>query len=151
MNVESLLGISTVLFGIMSGTYFAFSIVVMPALKQLPAKLASEVMKQINSDILRSLFMLFFWLSTFMAFVLICLHINWSVTISGACYVVGMFGTTAICNVPLNKKLAQATTDELDHLWATYLKYWTRWNHIRTICSVFALVLSTHELANFDL
>ena len=146
MSIETLLGISVLLFGLMSGTYFAFSIVVMPALKQLPANAATDVMKQINSDILKSMFMLVFWLSTFIALLFIFIPVHWAMVLSGAIYVVGMFGITAVCNVPLNKTLATATAETSDKVWASYMKYWTGWNHVRTICSFCALALSVYTL-----
>lgn len=150
MSTETLLGISIILFGLMSGIYFAFSIVVMPALKRLPVNMASVVMKQINSDILKSIFMLIFWLSTLLALFLIISSVSWIMVVSGAVYIAGMFCVTAFCNVPLNKQLADAVTKNMDEVWLHYLKYWTTWNHIRTVCSSISLVLSVVALVSYD-
>ena len=150
MSTETILSISIVLFGVMSGTYFAFSIIVMPVFKQLPVDVASNVMKKINSDILKSIFMLIFWLSTLSAVFLIVSSTNWLMVVSGAVYIAGMFCVTALCNVPLNKQLADAVTKNMDEVWTHYLKYWTAWNHIRTVCSSISLVLSVLALVIYD-
>jgi len=49
-------------------------------------------------------------------------------------YLVGTILVTIIFNVPLNDALAAVdpTTDHAGHLWATYVKSWTAWNHVRT-------------------
>ena len=150
MSTETILSISIVLFGVMSGTYFAFSIIVMPVFKQLPVDVASNVMKKINSDILKSIFMLIFWLSTLSAVFLIVSSTNWLMVVSGAVYIAGMFCVTALCNVPLNKQLADAVTKNMDEVWTHYLKYWTAWNHIRTLCSFISFALSVVALVFYD-
>lgn len=150
MSTETILSISIVLFGVMSGIYFAFSIIVMPVFKQLPVDVASTVMRKINSDILKSIFMLIFWLSTLSAVFLIVSSTNWLMIMSGAVYIAGMFCVTALCNVPLNKQLADAVTKNKDEVWTHYLKYWTAWNHIRTLCSFISLTLSVVVLVFYD-
>ena len=52
-------------------------------------------------------------------------------------YVIGMLGVTMIGNVPMNEKLAALPADAMESVeyWHTYLKIWTRWNHVRTIAS----------------
>lgn len=151
MSTETILSISIVLLGVMSGTYFAFSIIVMPVFKQLPVDIASTVMRKINSDILKSIFMLLFWLSTLSAVLLIVSSDNWLMVVSGAVYIAGMFCVTACCNVPLNKRLADAATKNIDEVWTHYLKYWTTWNHIRTVCSCISLFLSVMALVVYDI
>src|ERR1700742_765163 len=51
-------------------------------------------------------------------------------------------GTIAF-NVPLNDSLAavEPTTDHSGHLWTTYVKSWTAWNHVRTVTALAAAAL----------
>ncbi|NJM75642.1 MAG: DUF1772 domain-containing protein [Acaryochloridaceae cyanobacterium RU_4_10] len=60
-------------------------------------------------------------------------------------YLVGTFGVTMVCNVPLNDALAIANPDSTDGatLWAKYLADWTLWNHVRTVASLAAAALLT--------
>jgi uncharacterized membrane protein len=60
-----------------------------------------------------------------------------------AVYVLGAFGVTIACNVPLNNQLAtlQPTDPDALHHWARYVSRWTAWNHVRTIAAVLAAAL----------
>ena len=63
--------------------------------------------------------------------------------LSGAAlYIVASFISTIVFNVPLNDKLAtfQGNEPAAAEFWATYLKDWTFWNHVRTIASLAASV-----------
>ena len=55
-------------------------------------------------------------------------------------YLVGTFGVTMRCNVPLNDGLARAdgTTADGVRTWDTYLRAWTVWNHVRTTAALVA-------------
>ncbi|MDP5281046.1 DUF1772 domain-containing protein, partial [Sphingomonas sp. DG1-23] len=55
----------------------------------------------------------------------------------GAIYVIGMFGVTMACNVPLNNALTQG----VEALWPHYLQRWSLWNHVRTLASAAASAL----------
>lgn len=68
----------------------------------------------------------------------------------GAAYVVGMFVVTAVFNVPLNNALAAVppSSAAATSVWATYLKDWTFWNHVRTIASLGASALFIAVLAS---
>ena len=57
--------------------------------------------------------------------------------LGGLIYVLGMFVCTAACNVPLNNALdaVDPETAEAAEVWQMYLQRWTRWNHLRTVCS----------------
>jgi uncharacterized membrane protein len=62
---------------------------------------------------------------------------------SGVLYVLGMFISTMVFNIPLNDALASVDPSGAEgaSLWARYLKDWTFWNHVRTIASLAASVL----------
>lgn len=55
-------------------------------------------------------------------------------------YLIGSFGVTIACNVPLNDGLARVDpqSPEGAQLWSQYLVWWTIWNHVRTVASVVA-------------
>ena len=76
---------------------------------------------------------------------------RWLLFTAGLIYVVGMFGCTAVFNVPLNNRLARVGSDESARVatWKHYLVHWTRWNHLRGVCSLATLVMSIHYLANY--
>jgi uncharacterized membrane protein len=58
---------------------------------------------------------------------------------------------TILFNVPLNNQLDAVDPESVEGraLWAHYLSRWTRWNHVRsvaTLFSTFLLVLSLVKL-----
>ena len=64
--------------------------------------------------------------------------------IAGAAfYIVGTFGVTIACNVPLNDALEKMNADdgEAQRFWADYLRRWIWWNHVRTAAGAAAMVL----------
>ena len=141
--------------GLMAGVYFAFSAFIMNSLDQLGAARAADAMNAINEIILRSWFMTLFFGSSLLYALLAGYAVfntdlpgRWWLFAAGMIYVIGMFGCTALFNVPLNNRLA-ATADSdtaKTETWPHYLKYWTRWNHFRSVCSLLTLVLSIQYL-----
>jgi uncharacterized membrane protein len=63
-------------------------------------------------------------------------------------YIIGTFGVTMRCNVPLNNRLARVKPDDADaeEMWRDYVKGWTFWNHIRSIAAIVALLCFTLSL-----
>ncbi len=144
--------------GLMAGVYFAFSGFIMRSLDQLGAAQATDAMNAINEVILRSWFMLLFFGSTVLYAVLSAIALfdanlagRWLLFTAGLIYVFGMFLCTAMFNVPLNNFLAEASDDDSTKVesWTLYYKQWTRWNHLRSVCSLAVLALSMHYLANY--
>jgi len=144
--------------GLMAGVYFAFSGFVMRSFDQLQAARAADAMNAINAVILRSWFMPLFFASTLLYAALVAVALfdsslsgRWLIIAAGLIYVIGMFLCTAARNVPLNNRLA-ATAGE-PHAsaatWAHYRLHWTRWNHLRSVCSLAAMGLSVYYLARF--
>lgn len=149
------LTVATISAGIMAGVYFAFSAFIMRAFNQLGPVKATDAMNAINEVILHSWFMLLFFGSTLVYFVLFVAAIvnddmtgRWWVLSAGLIYVFGMFILTAAFNVPLNNRLAKVQDYDTmkPELWALYFKYWTRWNHVRGVCSLIAMMLSMYSL-----
>jgi uncharacterized membrane protein len=139
--------------GVMGGVFFAFSVAVMPALGRIPAPQGIAAMQSVNRVIINPVFMLVF-LGTAVA----CLVVGIRQIVSPQCWfllagallsVVGSFGVTIACNVPLNNALDAADPDSEAGaaLWARYLRVWTAWNHVRTIACLAAAGLLTAALA----
>ena len=70
---------------------------------------------------------------------------GWLIAAAGLVYLLGCFGVTALCNVPMNEALAgmETTSPEAREYWVQhYVPRWTFWNTVRTIaCAVAALLL----------
>ena len=148
--VITLLWIAALSSGLMAGVYFAFSGFIMGAFAKLETSKGIAAMNAINETILRSFFMPIFFGSSIVSVVLIIVALSqWGKTgselmlIAGITYFVGMFLCTAIFNVPLNNVLAgldeNSTNDQ--EVWSHYLKTWTKWNHLRTVCSLVTCAL----------
>lgn len=148
--------------GLISGVYFAFSTFIMQSFRSIDATHAITSMQAINDVILRSLFMpLFFGSSIISVLLMLAAFFQWGeagaglMLIAGAVYFIGMFVCTAVFNVPLNNLLAKqdlANTapniTEAQDVWARYLKDWTRWNHLRTVCSLVSCALCIWGLSH---
>lgn len=144
--------------GLMAGVYFAFSGFIMRSLDQLGAAQATDAMNSINKIILRSWFMPLFFCSTVLFAILSMVGLintdlagRWILVVSGLVYVVGMFVCTALFNVPLNNRLAHGHSEDNNQseIWALYFLQWTRWNHVRALCSLASMVLCMYYLARF--
>lgn len=152
------LSIAAIGAGLMAGVYFAFSAFIMRSLDQLGAARATDAMNAINEVILRSWFMVLFFGSTLLYAVLAAVAMfatdvagRWLLFAAGLIYVVGMFLCTVLFNVPLNNRLADAGSDDNTkaETWPHYFKHWTRWNHLRSTCSLVTVVLSIYYLASY--
>jgi uncharacterized membrane protein len=142
--------------GLLGGLYFAFSTFIMTAFGRIDQTHGIAAMNAINSTILGSLFMPFFFGTTLAgALLAIIAAIRWSepgtvlMLAGGVLYVVGMFVCTVAFNVPLNNELARVGGSSADaaSVWARYLKDWTVWNHVRTVASVAASALFIAAIA----
>ena len=151
----TLLWINAIGTGLMAGVYFAFSTFIMAALKRTPGTGGAAAMQSINSVILGSAFMPMFFGTSLVSLALAFLAVlDWQGPASGlalaagAIYVAGMFGVTALRNVPLNNELDRADLTQPEGLatWQSYLTDWTRWNHVRTVASTVAALLSIAAL-----
>ena len=135
--------------GIIGGIFFAFSTFIMTSFAAISTESGIASMNAINRVIVRSWFMPVFLGTILVAAILVILAIRqWSLgsgtlILSGAAlYIVASFISTIVFNVPLNDKLAtfQGNEPAAAEFWATYLKDWTFWNHVRTIASLAASV-----------
>lgn len=141
--------------GLIAGVYFAFSTFIMRSFDRLGAVQAADAMNAINEVILRSWFMTLFFGSTLLYAALAGFAVfdtdlagrGWLFA-AGFIYVVGMFLCTVLFNVPLNNRLAAAGDDDSVKVdtWKPYFINWTRWNHLRTVCSLITVAISIQYL-----
>ena len=142
--------VATLAAGLMAGVYFAFSAFIMRAFDRLGAAAAADAMNAVNDIILRSGFMILFFGSTLLYAGLALLALfgadivgrGWLLA-AASIYVIGMFACTAAFNVPLNNRLAAAAGDDADKAvtWPLYFRRWSRWNHLRAVCSLAACAI----------
>jgi uncharacterized membrane protein len=142
--------------GLLAGLYFAFSAFIMTALGSIEQAQGIAAMNSINSTILGSLFMPFFYGTTLASFILAMNGLvrrgepgAMAMLASGLIYVAGMFLCTIVFNVPLNNALAAVdpANGAAAPVWARFLKDWTFWNHVRTISSAASSALYIAAIA----
>jgi uncharacterized membrane protein len=142
--------------GLIAGVFFAFSTFVMKALAQQPVGQGIAAMQAINITVINPWFMTVF-LGTAIACIGIAIatllkwhHPNAVYLLMGSLlYLVGTFGVTIACNVPLNNALAIVDPNSPGGatLWAKYLTNWTWWNHVRTVSGLAASVMFIVSIA----
>jgi uncharacterized membrane protein len=153
--ITSLLWFGAIGCGLLAGVYFAFSAFIMTALRRIEPSQAIASMNSINSTILGSLFMPFFYGTTLASLILAFVGLARpgpgaiAMLAGGMIYVGGMFLCTILFNVPLNNALGtiNAASEEAARVWARYLNDWTFWNHLRTIASTAAGALYVAAIA----
>jgi uncharacterized membrane protein len=149
--MNTLLVIATVIAalgsGLIAGIFFAFSSFIMGALGRLPPACGIAAMQSINIVVLNPVFLAVFMGTGLLSIVLvIAALLRWSepgaaaLLAGGVCYVVGTFGVTIGCNVPLNDTLAAVEPDSVAGAahWTRYRSVWTAWNHLRTAAALAA-------------
>ena len=133
--------------GIISGVFFTFSGFVMPAFKRLPPEQGISAMQSVNITAVKPPLMIaLFGTAAACVGVSIWAIADWRQTTSvclltGAMiYLIGVILVTALYNVPRNNKLAAYNPNSSDatKFWVTYLREWTRWNHVRTVTALLA-------------
>lgn len=154
--ITGLLWFGAIGCGILAGLYFAFSTFIMAALGRLEVVQGVSAMSSINSTILGSLFMPFFYGTTVASLILVLNGFVYrdgpgatAMLAGGLIYIAGMFFCTIFFNVPLNNALAAAdpASPATASIWARYLRDWTLWNHLRTISSTAATALYIAAIA----
>lgn len=136
--------------GLSAGIYFTFSVFVMRALARLKPVEGIRAMQAINETVITPLFVLVFFGTAVVSGMEIFRFILRTPSsffpggmslIAALLYLTGTLGTTMAYNVPLNHRLAALDLENPDHpaIWQSYLRHWTRWNHVRTLSSTLAL------------
>lgn len=139
--------LTTVATGLVAGVFLSFSDFIMRALRASSEQSGAEAMQQINQQVYRSTFMVLllglvpFSLALGVIGAIYVPGTSGIFLISGALfYVLGVFLTTVVCNVPMNKKLdAMALQDVATPVyWRDYAQRWTQWNHVRSATAAMA-------------
>jgi len=147
--IDGLLWLSAVSVALMAGVYFSFSAFVMRSLDVIGMPSAMIAMQSINRVIVRSAFLPLFFGSTALCCILFTIMAfdtartgAVSVLTGSEVYVAGMFVITVVKNVPLNNALEATPADSAnaDAMWRRYMREWVRWNHVRTISCIVAMV-----------
>lgn len=141
--------------GTIGGVFFAFSTFVMKALSSRPSAHGVGAMQQINTAVLNPMFLGVFLGSALLSVVAIASSIiKWPsadalfLLAAGLIYLLGSFAVTIRFNVPRNERLAQIDADSTEAIeyWATYVREWTWWNHVRTVASIAAAACAAGAL-----
>ncbi|MFJ8105221.1 DUF1772 domain-containing protein [Streptomyces sp. NPDC096132] len=136
--------------GLMAGVFCAFSVLVMRGLAALPAAQGVAAMNAINSSAMTPAFMVLFLGSAGLcAGIAVVTFLLWPdegtvhLLLGSALYLVGAFGVTVTANVPRNEALMRLEpgAPEAVTYWPTYVREWTRWNHVRAVASTAAAVV----------
>ena len=142
--------VTIVMFALMAGFFYSFSVTVMPGLDQANHGSAIEAMQGINRAVRNPVFFATFFLSPVFALGLAVLA--WFagqrrtavfLLLAGACYVAGVIVPTSTINVPLNMDLAgiDAAVASVS-VWTAYSSDWTLWNTLRALPAVLAVALT---------
>jgi uncharacterized membrane protein len=151
-----LLMLAALFCGLMAGFFFAFSFLVMRALEVQPGVAGMPVMQTINVVVFNPVFGFAF--SAAPAFCVFAMNTALVrrrepaatyALLGGAIYLVGTLYVTVFGNVPLNDALAAvpAASSGAASMWATYLREWVPWNHLRTAAAFLAAGLLTLGVA----
>lgn len=135
--------------GISGGVLLAFSTLVMPSLRQLPAAEAVRAMQAINLQAPRSAFMI-----PLLGSVLACSIVGVralagprtpgrGLMLAGATVGIAVFAITAACHLPRNDALAlvDPAGPEAASAWAEFAPGWTAWNQVRAAAGLVAAAL----------
>lgn len=148
---------AVVLFGLMAGFFYAFSVTVMGGLDRVAAVAAIEAMNGINAAVRNPVFFVTFFGPPFVAVLAAALAMvrrnrpaGWMLGAAALLYAVGVIAPTAAVNVPMNEALALSVPAETVHqaetIWSDYSARWTRWNTMRGFVCTGCLVLAAFSL-----
>lgn len=162
MKTQELLAVTTILSGLMSGFFFAYTFSVNLGLAKLNNKEYLTTMQSINKEVLNPIFYISFFGTLFSLVISSIIYFDihspkfFLIFFSCISYIIGVFGITAIRNVPLNNKIelfdiSKASEESVQKMRAIFEKPWLFWNNIRTLasfvtfaCLVIALACLNH-------
>ncbi|MEV4257900.1 anthrone oxygenase family protein [Spirillospora sp. NPDC049652] len=144
--------LSILMTAAMAGTFFGFSVGVMPGLNATKASSAIAAMNAINQKIQNPAFLAAFMLAPVVAIAAGILLLTmghkpaaWLFFAAAAVYFIGAFVPTAAINVPMNNDLANVKipqdVTEAAKVWTDYSGRWTTWNTVRAVFCGISLLL----------
>ena len=141
--------------GVTGGVYVAFSAMVLPALRTLPAADAVAAMQRINVAAVRPPFMALFFGGAALSVGLVVAELSTGpftgrglTRVLGASLALASFGLTVAANVPLNNALARVTPAGTGAAegWQAFNDGWSRANLIRAGAAITGAALLTGSL-----
>lgn len=154
-----LVATSTVLGGLMTGLFFAYSVSVVLALDTLPGSAYVRVIQSINEKILNVVFGMVFGGAIFVPIVgaaIVIVRGYWT-TFAGQSYLAGVIiylvGTawvTIRIHIPMNEYIATWSIESPPDDWSVIRSRWGRWNHVRTIAAFVSFVLYITAVLSFS-
>lgn len=145
---------ATVATCLSAGIFYAYAVSVVPGIGRLKDGAYLSAIQSINRAILNPWFLIVFMAPVFLLpfsawqqFTRPADAAWWMLVAAAALYIIGVFGVTVACNVPLNEwldkqDLAAAGEGTLKEWRLRFEAPWNRWNLVRTVASVLAAVLS---------
>ena len=130
---------------VVGGVFSAFSEFIMSALRQAEAESGINAMQEINKTVIKTQFVAgIILISVFSAVFGIYAAMQFSgsariaLILAPIVYISSVFLMTIAGNVPMNDKLERFDRRSAEAIayWPTYVRVWTRLNHVRTIGSV---------------
>ena len=150
MNVisEAVAAVAIVTNGLLAGLFFVFVCAAAPGFRRVDDATYVSAFRAINRAILNGWFLSVFLAAPVAAVVSAGLRIwltqpGTSLAATGAACSTLTFFVTAARNVPLNTRLDRAPSATPAIARGNFEKPWNRWNNVRTITSVSALVTLT--------
>ena len=140
--------------GLIAGVFYAFSVMVMRSLAQLPADHGVAAMQAINVAALRPVFLwVFTGTAAVCAAVVVGSLVDWDdaspyLVVGGLLYLIGSFGLTVGYHVPRNEALdrVEPSSPDAPRYWSRFVREWTMANHVRGAASLAAAALLTIAL-----
>lgn len=141
------------MFGLMAGFFYAFSVCVMAGLDRLPPAEAIHAMQTINAAVRNPVFFVTFFLTPVVALATAALAFQVGDTrqalfmaAAAAVYILAAAAPTALVNVPMNEALAAVAPANADAaaVWTAYSDRWTAWNTVRTVTSTLAMAAAVY-------
>lgn len=148
--------IAAVTAGAAGGVYLAFSAMVMPVLRTLPAADSVVAMQRINIAAVRLPFMVVFFGSAATAAAVVVAELvtgraadDGVGRIIGAGLAIAAFGITVVSNVPLNNSLARLNAGDRDvaGAWRRFDRRWSRSNLLRGASALIGATVLAASLA----
>jgi len=140
--------------GLMAGLFYAYACSVNLGLGRLPDAGYLAAMQSINRAILNPAFLLvfmgavlFFPIGVYRIYTPPASLSFWLLLAAAFFYIVGVFGITMVCNVPLNDMLDKydlsgATPQMLSRMRTDFEGPWNAWNLVRTIAAILSFLLA---------
>ena len=144
---------ATVTTALIAGLLYGYACSVNPGLGRLSDAAYLTAMQSINKAILNPIFFISFMgtlvllpMTTLMQYSQPVTARFWALLAATIIYLIGVFGVTAMGNIPLNNTLESfsiqaASAEELAAFRARFEIPWNNWHTIRTVASVVALLL----------